>query len=685
MNDRPSPPRRLFHELRRRRVLRTAALYVVGGWVVMQVADVTFPALDVPERAMRYVMLALLAGFPAALVFGWFYDLGSDGIRRTPRAGPGEADGSEPLRRSDYVVLAALLAVVGAIVYNVIGSVVEEPGTPLAAAPPKRDGPPMVAVLPFTTTSRDGDSGFFATGVHDDLLTQLSKLQSIRVISRTSVMEYQDAARNLRQIAAELGADAIMEGGIQVAGEHIRINAQLIDARNDEHLWAETYDRQLTATNIFEVQSDLARAITAALHTTLTQQDQDQLDIIPTQNLAAYRAYRRAMNMMEQVSVYQNPEYRAALEEAVALDPTFTRAWAELAGHLSYINFWGEPKLEEIERAEEILGIIRELAPESVEYLMALAYYTFYTLKDYEQAFEFITRAEQKAPSDLKILNMKTWILRRQGRHAERIPVFREILELDPKDEAAARSLAWALITMHDYEAATAYLEQTPFEGSWVSVMKTVMDLREHGDFDRYVAELIALEKSYPDDAKPFDQWENRIYARDFEAARAMVDELHDPRAENWPIIGPLRTGKLLTAWFTGDEHSLAEALEDTYAHFEASQTEAQAADTKSLYLELALPAALEGDVETAVRQVNKWFREAEEADATSYIASFPNACRTLAIAGAVRETVDCLRRGATEPSWVIPFIEPHLPYYDRVRESPEFQALLATIGVRVD
>ena len=174
---------RFIIELRRRRVFRTAALYIVGAWLVLQVADVVFPALDIPERALRYVLFGAVLGWPAVLVFGSFFDVGADGISRTQPAGPGEAAASLPLRRIDYVLLVALLAIAAAIVYSMAGRVV---GEPTLVRPRAGDGPPMVAVLPFTAASLESDSEFFAVGVHDDLLTQLAQLESIRVISRTS-------------------------------------------------------------------------------------------------------------------------------------------------------------------------------------------------------------------------------------------------------------------------------------------------------------------------------------------------------------------------------------------------------------------------------------------------------------------------------------------------------------------
>jgi len=325
LNKPASPVLRLIRELRRRRVFRTAALYIVGTWLVLQVADVIFPALDISERAIRYLLIGAVAGFPVVIVFGWFFGIGVEGIKRTPSTELDAIDAPQPLRRTDYLILAALAAVVGAIFYNVVGNVAEEPGMAREAT---RDGPPMVAVLPFTSASLEGESEFFAVGVHDDLLTQLSQLEAVRVISRTSVLEYQDTILNIREIGSALGADAILEGGVQSAGNRIRINAQLIDAYTDEHLWAQTYDRELSPTNIFEVQTEIARAITSAMHTTLTPQDVSQLAVIPTENMAAYRAYRRAMDIAEESRTWRNPEYRAALEKAVALDPGFTRALA---------------------------------------------------------------------------------------------------------------------------------------------------------------------------------------------------------------------------------------------------------------------------------------------------------------------------------------------------------------------
>jgi TolB-like protein/DNA-binding winged helix-turn-helix (wHTH) protein len=225
-------------------------------------------------------------------------------------------------RRSDRWKPVALLVLLflGAVLVHQQWSAPPVPAESRAGAEA-----PMLAILPFLTNDESGESRFFANGMHDDLLTQLAQLHSLRVISRTSVGEYRGREMNIRQIGRQLGADAILEGGVQRIGDYIRINMQLIDAETDTHLWAEQYDRELTPANIFEVQSEIARSVAEAMHSTLTPEDVGHLSVIPTQNMAAYRAFHEAMQMRGDVTI-RGPAYLAALERAVQLDPDFVRA-----------------------------------------------------------------------------------------------------------------------------------------------------------------------------------------------------------------------------------------------------------------------------------------------------------------------------------------------------------------------
>ena len=678
MGNTASPIMRLFREMRRRRIFRAAALYVVGTWLVMQVADVSFPALDIPERSIRYVLLAAILGFLPAMVFGWFYDIGVHGLRRTGPARAGEADATQSLGRKDYIILVALAGVAIAILYDAVGNVVETPSEAYVQA---RTGPPMVAVLPFVSASLQGDSEFFATGVHDDLLTQLAQLQSIRVISRTSVLEFKNTVRNIREIGKTLGADAILEGGVQSAGNRIRINAQLIDAHTDEHLWAQTYDRELSVANIFDVQSEIARAITSAMHTTLTEQDATQLAVIPTDNMAAYKAYHRAMEIWHDRHHGSDwkVDYREALQEAVTLDPTFTRAWAELVGNLTFSNFFFVTDPQFTTQAEQALEKIRMLAPNSADHLLAQSFYTYYGLKDYDRAAQLITLARNKLPSDLRLLEIKSWIQRRQGDYEGRAETLRLGRKLDPRSSGWTVGLVNLLTKLHRYDEVEAELSRTSFDGLWLSYIRHTMELRESGDWDSWLESLNRMAVEFESTIEPWMKWEWEIAARDYAAAEATVTQLLTPSTVWGPTLPFEKALTILTYYLQGRDDDLQESIADARAYLAESWDENGEPVHYELYFDRALLAAVEGNKDETVRSIRSWEREAA-GDSLSYSQSRSQACAMRAIAGATTEAVRCIREALAEPSDVLPFVEPFLPWYDSIRDEPEFVELLAEI-----
>ena len=668
--------KRFFSELQRRRVLRTAALYVVGAWLVMQVGDVVFPALDIPERSLRYVLFGALLGFPAVIVFGWFFDVGAHGISRTPPAGPEVSDEPQPLRAADYVLLTAFLAVAIAIVYSMADRAADEQGF---APDRSRTGTPMVAVLPFTAVSMDGDNEFFATGVHDDLLTRLAQLESLRVISRTSVLEFKNTVRNIREIGARLGADVILEGGIQSAGDRIRINAQLIDAHTDEHLWAHTYDRDLTAANIFDVQTEIARAIASAMHATLTPQDVNQLAVIPTENMAAYREYLRAVEIRNTQRVWKNEEYGKALESAIELDPLFTRAMAELVGHYTFTNFFHQEDTTSTPKAEALLERIRTLAPNSADHLIAKFYYTYYALKDYPTAYELIKQAESLRPSDVRLLEIMTYIQRRLGVFDERVDTVRKLIELDPLNSQREAALVWNLGWMHRYDEALAASKATEAESYQLAYWRSLLNLREHRDIGRWLTDQETIYERYVNEADRMSLWEAHIAARDFAGAEQLLDSLRDNDSEIGVYMSEQDVASIITAWLLGDEQALAEVLPAKRAFLEQSRGSDGEFINFGTNLEMALIAAAEGNTGEAQRLVRMVLREARK-DMTNQTAMLANACQVLGMSGAAAAAADCLRTAFSVPSSAHPFLEPHLPYYDPVREDPAFEALLAEI-----
>jgi TolB-like protein len=543
-------------------------------------------------------------------------------------------------------------------------------------------------VLPFVSTSLDGDSEFFATGVHDDLLTQLAQLQSLRVISRTSVLEYKDTDRNIREIGAVLGADAILEGGVQTAGNRIRINAQLIDSRTDEHLWAETYDRELLPANIFDIQSEIARAIADALQATLSDRDTRTLATIPTENMAAYRAYHRAMELKNNTieGLYSQP-YFEALEEAVTLDPTFTRALAELVGAFAWMNL-SQQSPELIKRSEQLLEQIDSVAPGSTDYLIAQAYYTYYILKDYDLAHQIISRAQEMQPSDPDLIELKAWIERRQGDWGAMIESLQQARTLDPRTPRRIFPLINNLIADHQYDEASVESENYGLRDYWSSYFYTLLQLREHGDMGRLAAEMKALHGEFDVTAPTDNLWPILIANREYAAAAELVEMNIEKSTEQSETpttnISAWQRYQIMSYWFLEKDEPLADLLGEAQAILERGRGAEGRFSSPDAMLSMALVSAAAGDREATERMVRRWQR-AVENHWPPRVYRRHIACQILGIAGAADAAVECIRIGLAEPSEVMPFMEPYLPYYDSIRDEPAFVDLIAEINAEAD
>lgn len=592
-----------------------------------------------------------------------------------PAAKPGAAS---PVRRRNLLALLLLAALALALVYGDFGKFSATPGV---VQVPQQHEPPMLAVLPFTSSDMEGDSAFFANGMHDDLLTQLAQLQSIRVISRTSVLEYRDSSQNLREIGRELGADAILEGGIQRVGDQIRINVQLIDAKNDAHLWAAQYDRELLPASIFAVQAEIARSISAELQASLTEQDALQLRILPTENMAAYRAYHRALDVRDARGV-RDPEYMQSLQEAVEIDPAFTRAWAELAGYLSYRNFITRDP-DSVRRVEQMLEHIRALAPQSADYLIAQSFYTYYILQNYEDAYRLISQAQLLKPSDPQILDLKSWIQRRLGDFDGKIESIRQARKVDPRNPNWTKTLVNSLIINHEYDAAAREVENTASPSFMLLVANSKIQLREHRDLDRWAADLRALQEEFQFSGTPPDLWESAVAGRDYATAESLLVAM---RATDdltyWFSISELPgvdLFRLTTYWLLQDKDKLDPYLARIRAELSDERKLQAAYLVADRLLALAFVSAAEGNGEETRRLIRAWQREINN-DLANFSVKWHHACRALGMAGASEDAVKCIQTGLVKPSYVMPFLEPALPYYDPIRNDPEFAGLLTKI-----
>lgn len=669
-----------FEELKRRNVSRVILTYAVAGWLLVEVMDLLTDAFEAPSWVIKVFIGAVAFGaFPVA-IFSWIYEITPDGIKKEATDGPIHEPGAS--RKLNIAIIVMLAIAIGFFVEQRINRVGQDESQPVVEQTSESASPPMLAVLPFVSASLTGDSEFFAVGVHDDLLTQLAQLHSIRVISRTSVLEYRDTVRNIREIGKALGADAILEGGVQSAGNRIRINAQLIDAKTDEHLWAQTYDRELSPSSIFDVQAEIARAITSALHATLTEQDDSQLAAIPTENMAAYRAYRRAMAFREVYGGGLPDAYREALEEAVALDPTFTRAWAELAGNLSYENFFDQDEIPRgVARTEEIIEKIRMLAPNSADYFIGQAYYTYYTLKDYDRADQFITQAQNLRPSDVHIVELKSWIQRRQGDYEGRLETIRTMQKLDPRNPGRTTNLINSLVVMHQYDEAWRELKILEPDEYDLASTHNLLHLREHQDWDQWAADSMALDARFEDEIRPDHLWDGHIARRDYAEAEKLLVGMPGPGESGHSEIylGAKQQASIVTYFLSGQDDRLNDVLIESRAHVEKSLMSDGSFTHYDQYLDMLLVTAAEGNRDEAERMARRYQRGAA-ADLAQQALTQHYVCQALAMVGSVERAVECLRDGIAKPSLVMSFFEPFLPYYDPIRESPEFIALLSEL-----
>jgi TolB-like protein/Flp pilus assembly protein TadD len=481
----------LFAELRRRNVIRMAGLYLVGSWLLVQVAETVLPAFDVPGWVLRGTIILLAIGFVPALVFAWIFEMTPEGLRRDAELDPARPIAPQAARRMDQLTLAGvlvLLAVVAADRWWPHAAAPADPDVPASAtadvsASSRARENGVVAVLPFRNRSVREEDAFFAEGIHDDLLTQLSKVASLRVISRTSMMRYRDSDKSIPEIARETGAAVVLEGAVQRSGDQVRINMQLIDGATDEHLWAETYDRGLTADNLFAIQADIARVVTGALQVVLTPAEEAALVAGSTRSVEAYEAFLQGklLSEFDRISAERIHRALAQFDRAIALDPQFADAWARKA-RTQLAGYWyalGDPSLREA--AAVTLAEARRLAPEATETWMAEAYHAYWGQQDYARAEAMLARVLGRSPEHAEAWLARGFVARRDGRFEDALSAMHRTLEIDPIDREALGDLAMTLSVLGRFDEADRVLEQASGAGA---DMRRYRILHEHNRGD---------------------------------------------------------------------------------------------------------------------------------------------------------------------------------------------------------
>src|SRR5438034_1242608 len=458
-----------FEEVKRRKVYRVAAAYVIAAGGIIQLASAAFPAWELPSWALRLVIMLLLIGFPIALILAWAFDVTPQGIRATP-----SATAPRMHRRRNVIMLVATGVIVSAIAGFFL--------LPRASAH-KIDK--SIAVLPFENLSDDKENAYFADGIQDDVLTNLSKIGDLKVISRTSVMPYRGKASNVREIGKALGVSTVLEGSVRRSGNRVRINVQLINAANDEHIWAEDYDRDLT--DVLAIQTDLAKKITGELQAKLSPAEQAQMERKPTENGEAYLAFVQAHNLfvagVEDIGKLKQSEQLYA--RAIELDPKFALALAWYSQLESWIVHTFDPTRERREKARALADQALQLQPDLPEAHLALGFSQYYGDNDFEAALKEFEIAQRGLPNDADGYLALGAIQRRLGKWSESTASLEKAASLNPKDSWVLQNLALNYQMLRDFDAANKTIDrglQINPTGVGLWEIKSKLAIAEKGD-----------------------------------------------------------------------------------------------------------------------------------------------------------------------------------------------------------
>lgn len=658
-----------FCELKRRKVYRVAVGYAVVGWLLIQVAATIFPALEFPGWTLRFVIVTVLAGFPIVLVLAWAFDVGPHGFEKTPPlAAPEDCPPAlRPWRRNIFV-----LAAVGAAIALTAGFFV----LPRVSA---RRLEKSIAVLPFDNLSNDPANAYFADGLHDDVLTSLANVGDLKVISRTSVLPYRGQAHNIRDIGKALGVGNILEGTVRRDGNRIRLVVQLIDARTDEHLWAEDYDRELT--DVFAIQSALAQEIAAQLKARLSPGEKARMETKPTQNNEAYLLYVRARPIATGSDTEERKKAIPLFEEAIRLDPAFALAHAQLGWLESWLYFSVDPGAARLERARRAVQEAMRLAPDLPQAHLAMGFFHYYCERDYERALKEFAIAQRGLPNDADIPRAIGAIERRQGKWAQSTENYLKAVALNPRDAVLLRNLALNYVATRDYAKAAEIFDRAvalaprDFE---MRSLRAWVDVHWKGDFTRF-NELLATASTETDlsPVAALARFNVQLFQRRYDEALASLEKTPFENlrgATSAPLPKTFLAGQVYRAMGKSEEARAAYMQ----ALAAAERAVAESPEEPARRMVLALIYAGLGRKEDALREGNRAVELLPETtDALNGAILKISLARIHTIVGNHEEAIALLERslgtigGATvnelrfDPTW------------DALRSNPRFRALI--------
>jgi TolB-like protein/Tfp pilus assembly protein PilF len=669
-----------FHELKRRKVYRVAVAYVIAAGGIIQLASAVFPAWELPNWALRLVVVLLLVGFPIALILAWAFDVTPSGIQVTPNfpaAGDGLAGGGHRRRNIFLLGLSGLAAAIAAGFFLL----------PHLTAKMEKS----VAVLPFQNFSDKPENAYFADGIQDDILTNLSKIGDLKVISRTSVMAYRGTSKSVRQIGKELGVSALLEGSVRREGNRVRVNVQLINAENDQHLWAEDYDRELT--DVFAIQTDLAQKIAHELQAQLSPSEEAQIIHPPTDNGEAYLAFVEAHNLQSSLEDIGKLRQAAQLyERAIQLDPKFVLALANLSFLHSWIYHNFEPTSAERDLAQRYAERALTLQPDAPEAHLAHGYFLYYGERDYEGALAEFAAAQHGLPNDAQAYLAIGAIQRRQGKWKESTANLEKAAGLNPNDTWTLQNLFFNYQMERNYKAANRVIDRAlaidpKSFGLWG--LKAKLAVAERGDLTVAEKGLAVLDQEMAlgkvKDVNPEVLAEVALgkaniltYRGKYSEALEILRQLPQGTATSKPH------GYVETRLLDGTLHEKLGQTTEAQAAFLKAKEAAEAAlleapDEPSRHALLARALAQLGEKEMAVSEAKRAIElRPESVDAFEGPGITEVLAEVYALTGESAKAIEVIDGLLSRPGdLTVPLLKID-SRWDRLRADPAFQAMLA-------
>jgi len=662
-----------FEEVKRRKVYRVAAAYIIAAGGVIQLASAAFPAWELPNWALRLVIALLLLGFPIALMLAWAYDITAQGVRTTPAtAAPGRH------RRRNVILLAAT----GVIVSAVAGFFL----LPRISSAHKVDK--SIAVLPFQNLSDDQQNAYFADGIQDDVLTNLSKISDLKVISRTSVMQYRDKPTAVREIGKALGVSNILEGSVRRSGNKVRVNVQLIDANSDEHIWASDYDRDIT--DVFAIQSDLAQKIAEALQAKLSPGEKSQMERKPTENAEAYLAFVQAHNLscaFEDLEKLKQSEQLYA--RAIELDPNFALAIARYSQLESWFLHDIDRTPERREKARTLAERALQLQPDLPEAHLALGFVYYYGDNNYDAALREFEIAQRGLPNESEVYLAIGAIQRRQGKWAESTANLEKAASLNPKDTWPLQNLSFNYQMLRDFRKANQTIDRALAldpKGFSLLEVKSKLAIVENGDFGVAERALAALQSAKISNAEKLKAASARadifLLERKYQEGLQAAENLPDDQIAAFPghlsskyyYIGFARkalhddTGA--QAAFLKAKSTLEEQLKRT-------------PDSPDIHIQLAKVLAFLGEKDSALAEAKRATELVPQTDAFGGPEIMSGVAEVYATLGENNQAIEVLDRLLSRPSGVTAQVLKINPIWDPLRSDPRFQSLIDKYGVK--